>query len=123
VPLVGYVSAGAATTYFQQDGQLDEVPPPDGASEATVAVEIRGDSLGSFFDRWLVFYDDVRRPVTNDLVKTVRRRPRRWPGFDQEDPAQQDPRHLPPAFPDRGPDFRRRDRVGRAGEKHGAEVI
>lgn len=69
VPLVGYVSAGAAATYFQQDsGHLDEVPAPDNASEATVAVEIRGDSLGSFFDRWLVFYDDVRRPVTSDLV-------------------------------------------------------
>jgi hypothetical protein len=33
-----------------------------------VAVEIRGDSLGSFFNRWLVFYDDVRRPVTPDLI-------------------------------------------------------
>ena len=34
----------------------------------TVAVEIRGDSLGAFFNRWLVFYDDVRRPVTPDLI-------------------------------------------------------
>lgn len=69
VPLVGYVGAGAATHFFPQDiGHLDEVPAPDGSSSATVAVEIRGDSLGSFFDRWLVFYDDVRRPVTTDLV-------------------------------------------------------
>lgn len=69
VPLVGYVSAGAETHFFAQDGgQLDEVPAVEGMSEATVAVEIRGESLGSFFDRWLVYYDDVRRPVTSDLV-------------------------------------------------------
>lgn len=69
VPLVGYVSAGATAHFFAQDsGHLDEVAAPDGSSDATVAVEIRGDSLGSFFDRWLVFYDDVRRPVTSDLI-------------------------------------------------------
>lgn len=72
VPLVGYVGAGAATHFFSQDsGHLDEVPAFDGASEATVAVEIRGDSLGSFFDRWLVYYDDVRRPVTSDLINKL----------------------------------------------------
>lgn len=72
VPLVGYVGAGAATTFFPQDsGHLDEVPAPDGSSEATVAVEIRGDSLGSFFDRWLVYYDDVRRPVTADQINKL----------------------------------------------------
>ena len=31
-------------------------------------MEIRGDSLGSVFDRWLVFYDQVRRPITHDLI-------------------------------------------------------
>jgi hypothetical protein len=72
VPLVGYVGAGAAANFFSQDsGHLDEVPAPGGSSEATVAVEIRGDSLGSFFDRWLVFYDDVRRPVTSDLLNKL----------------------------------------------------
>ena len=49
-------------------GDLDEVDQPRGSTEATVAVEIRGDSLGPFFNRWLVFYDDVRRPVTSDLI-------------------------------------------------------
>jgi hypothetical protein len=47
---------------------LDEVDPPRGSTEDTVAVEIRGESLGAFFNRWLVFYDDVRRPVTPDLI-------------------------------------------------------
>lgn len=69
VPLVGYVGAGAETHFFAQDsGHLDDAPAVEGMSEATVAVEIRGESLGTFFDRWLVYYDDVRRPVTGDLI-------------------------------------------------------
>lgn len=67
VPLVGYVGAGA-TAYFVAAGELGEVEAPDGATDSTVAVEIRGDSLGPLFDHWLVFYDDVRRPVTTDLI-------------------------------------------------------
>lgn len=69
VPVVGYVGAGAAAHYYAEgQGNLDEVPAPDDASPATVAVEIRGESLGSFFNEWLVFYDDVREPVTPDLI-------------------------------------------------------
>lgn len=71
VNLVGYVGAGAETHFFANDAPLDEVPAPIGSTDSTVAVEIRGDSLGSFFDRWLVFYDDVRRPVTTDLVNKL----------------------------------------------------
>jgi hypothetical protein len=73
VDLVGYVGAGAETHFFNDDGPLDEVAAPIGSTEKTVAVEIRGDSLGSFFDRWLVFYDDVHRPIsmTSDLVNKL----------------------------------------------------
>jgi hypothetical protein len=67
--IVGYVGAGAAAhNYAVAQGDLDEIAAPEGASEHTVAVEIRGNSLGELFDRWLVFYDDVRRPVTEDLI-------------------------------------------------------
>jgi hypothetical protein len=67
--VVGYVGAGAeAHLYEVAQGDLDEVDVPHGSNEATVAVEIRGDSLGSFLNRWLVFYDDVRQPVTPDLI-------------------------------------------------------
>ena len=61
VPLVGYVGAGAIA-HFYADGQgpFDEVPAPDAANPTTVAVQIRGHSLGALFDNWLVFYDDVR---------------------------------------------------------------
>src|ERR1700678_2226491 len=61
VPLVGYVGAGAIA-HFYADGQgpFDEVSAPDAASASTVAVQIRGHSLGALFDSWLVFYDNVR---------------------------------------------------------------
>jgi hypothetical protein len=87
IDLVGYVGAGSRA-FFEPAGHLGTVTAPFGASEATVAVEIRGDSLGSSFDGWVAFYDDIRRPVTDDqlnrlcvvglfdgqiLVKTIKR--------------------------------------------------
>ena len=71
VRVIGYVGAGAQA-YFDDPGDLtDEVPAPDGATEETVAVEVRGESLGPLFDRWLVFYDDVHRPVTADQINRL----------------------------------------------------
>lgn len=68
-PMVGYVGAGAEAHLFNDgQGPFGMVDAPDGSTDATVAVEIRGESLGSFFDRWLVFYDDVRDPPTMDLI-------------------------------------------------------
>ena len=67
VRVVGYVGAGAvATLYATAQGPFDEVEPPVGASDDTVAVEVRGVSLGPAFDNALVFYDDDRNPVTPD---------------------------------------------------------
>lgn len=69
VPLVGYVGAGAETHLFAEgQGPFDQVDAPEGASETTVAVEIRGESLGALFDQWLIFYDKVERPVTSDMI-------------------------------------------------------
>lgn len=71
-PVVGFVAAGAEMTLFSDgQGPFDYVKAPDGATDKTVAVEIRGTSLGEFFDGWLVFYDDVRSPVTDDLLGKV----------------------------------------------------
>src|SRR5882757_1952448 len=62
VHVVGYVGAGAeAHIYDVPQADLDEVEAPVVSNEATVAVELRGNSLVSFFNRWLVFYDDIRR--------------------------------------------------------------
>jgi transcriptional regulator with XRE-family HTH domain len=72
VPLVGYVGAGSEAHYYAVAHEnLDEVPAIDGSTPQTVAVEIRGDSLGAIFNRWLVYYDDVRRPVTSDLLRAL----------------------------------------------------
>src|SRR5262249_49399503 len=61
--------AGATAHFYDvPQAHLDEITPPVGLAENTAAVEIRGDSLGPFFNRWYVFYDDVRRPVTPDLI-------------------------------------------------------
>jgi transcriptional regulator with XRE-family HTH domain len=69
VPLVGYVGAGAiAHFYADAQGPFDEVDAPDAASSSTVAVQIRGHSLGALFDNWLVFYDDVRDAPGEDLI-------------------------------------------------------
>lgn len=69
VPVVGYVGAGAAMNlYADGQGPFDYVAAPAGAGERTVAAEIRGDSLGTFFNQWLVFYDDVQNPVSDALI-------------------------------------------------------
>lgn len=68
VPLVGYVGAGAeAHFYALGSGELDRVPAPDGATADTVGVEVRGESLGALFQHWVVYYDEVRSPVTPDM--------------------------------------------------------
>jgi hypothetical protein len=68
IPIVGYVGAGAETHYYAvAQGEFDEIEPTQKLTDSTVAVEIRGDSLGAFFNRWLVLYDQVRRPATADL--------------------------------------------------------
>lgn len=72
VPVVGYVAAGsAAVLYSEGQGNLDYVTAPDNAGPMTVAAEIRGDSLGPVLDNWLVFYDDVRSPVTPDMFNKL----------------------------------------------------
>lgn len=68
IPIVGYVGAGSEAFFGVGQGNLGEVDAPDGATELTVAVEIRGTSLGELFDRWLIFYDERREPVTSDLI-------------------------------------------------------
>jgi DNA-binding XRE family transcriptional regulator len=69
VPVVGYVGAGAQAHFYEDaQGPFDWVAAPEGSTVSTVGVEIRGTSLGPLFDRWTVFYDEVRNPVTADLI-------------------------------------------------------
>jgi hypothetical protein len=69
VQIVGYVGAGSeAHHYGNSQGGLGSARMPPGGNERTVAVEIRGDSLGAPFDGWLIYYDDRREPPTDDLI-------------------------------------------------------
>lgn len=68
VMIVGHVGAGEEAFFADGQGPFGEVPAPSYATDSTVAVEIRGTSLGELFDRWLVFYDDIRTPPTRDMM-------------------------------------------------------
>lgn len=69
VPLVGFVGAGSEMAYFADAHSPDEfVKMPPNGTEDTVAVEIRGDSLGSAFVGWCAYYDERREPPTDDLL-------------------------------------------------------
>lgn len=69
VEVVGYAAAGGDGVVFFGDGQgpFDEVAAPAWATDKTVAVKIRGTSLGKQFDGWLAFYDDRRDPPDESL--------------------------------------------------------
>jgi transcriptional regulator with XRE-family HTH domain len=72
VKLVGFVSAGSVAVLYSEADDPDEwVEAPDGATERTVAAEIRGTSLGELFDRWLVFYDDLRERPSRSLLNKL----------------------------------------------------
>jgi transcriptional regulator with XRE-family HTH domain len=72
IPIVGYVGAstGEGALYGFAHDQFDEVSRPS-MPEKAVAVEIRGKSFGPLMDGMLVFYEDVRRPVTDDLIGSI----------------------------------------------------
>lgn len=72
VKIKGYVGAGAKAHYYAlADEEFEEVEAPAGSTDQTVAVEIKGKSFGPLLHSWLVFYDDVRSPVTDDLIGQV----------------------------------------------------
>jgi SOS-response transcriptional repressor LexA len=70
VPMVGYVGAGASATMFNaSQEELDRVEAPRSYTAQTVAVKVVGDSmLPMAEDGWLLYYDDRREPVTDDLI-------------------------------------------------------
>lgn len=70
VPIVGIVNAGGSNIMRSGiDGGLGEVEAPEGSTPQTVAVEVRGNSMGGRLeDGDTVFYDDRREPVTADLI-------------------------------------------------------
>jgi hypothetical protein len=69
IPIVGYVGAGAVAHFYgNSQGELERVPAPPDSTRDTVVVEVRGESLGPLFEHWLVYYDEVHSPVTQDMI-------------------------------------------------------
>jgi transcriptional regulator with XRE-family HTH domain len=70
VPLVGLVGAGAQLVFHHEThGPFDEVEAPPASSASMVAVEVKGDSMRGFADDgYLLYYEDRREPVTDDLL-------------------------------------------------------
>jgi SOS-response transcriptional repressor LexA len=72
VKLKGYVGAGAeAHFYALSDEDFEEVEAPISANDQTIAVEIKGTSFGPLMDSWIVYYDDIRSPITEDLLGKI----------------------------------------------------
>lgn len=73
VPVVGFVDADSLVhrTAAPRKGERERVPGLASASIDTVAVDIRGEALGPLLNGWLLFYDDTRRKVTDDIVGTL----------------------------------------------------
>jgi transcriptional regulator with XRE-family HTH domain len=68
-PLIGYIGAGAVAHFYAEgQGPYEEIDAPHDARPQTVAVQVRGHSLGPLFDNWLIFYDDVRNPPDDSLI-------------------------------------------------------
>jgi hypothetical protein len=73
VPIVGEVGAGnAAHFYAKGQGPFGDAPAPEGATDDTVALEVRGESLGSFFDDWLVYYDEARTQGASTCCRSAK---------------------------------------------------
>jgi transcriptional regulator with XRE-family HTH domain len=70
VPLIGFVGAATEINLFGNgQGPFDYVEMPPNATENTVAVEVRGDSMsGSADDRYLLYYNNVQEPPTEALL-------------------------------------------------------
>lgn len=67
--VVGYVGAGSEAHYYAlADDEFEEVEAWPGSSDKAVAVEIRGKSFGPLMDGWIVHYEDVRSPITDDML-------------------------------------------------------
>jgi hypothetical protein len=65
----GYIGRGGRVYFYQVAPEdLEEIELPNLVTESTVAFEIRGKSMGSFFNHWFLLFDDLRRRPTPDLV-------------------------------------------------------
>src|SRR5262245_45087141 len=67
VPFIGYVAPRDVVRFFAAD-EITEAPTIEGATAATVAIEVRNNGD---FHRWLAYFDNHRRPMTPALFGQV----------------------------------------------------
>lgn len=72
VPLLGFVGAGAELITFDVhagDEQLEEVERPNGSTDTTVAVQVRGDSMKpAYKDGDILYYDTQENGRLEHLI-------------------------------------------------------
>lgn len=69
IKILGSVGAGGqALLYSEGQGDHGEIAASESDPPSAAAALIVGTSLGEFFDGWYAVYDNVRRPVTDDLI-------------------------------------------------------
>lgn len=69
IAIVGYAGAGDDGVNFGEgQGPFGEIRAPDWATDKTVAVHVRGTSLGALLDGWYALYDDRRDPPDHSLA-------------------------------------------------------
>jgi hypothetical protein len=67
--IIGYVGTAAQTyLYAVAPEDLEELELSKLITETTRVLEIRGNSMGSFYSDWLVLYDDLRETATPNLI-------------------------------------------------------
>src|SRR5271166_1713750 len=72
IPVMGYVGAGSEGHYYAlSQGYLDELDFPDRLTDTTDIIELHDHGLGPLFDRWVLFFGEMREPVTDDLFDYV----------------------------------------------------
>jgi transcriptional regulator with XRE-family HTH domain len=72
VPVVGYAGAGSELHYYDlADTPWGEATMPPGGNEKTVAIQIRGTSLGSHLDGWYAYYDNVQAPPDDRSLRRM----------------------------------------------------
>lgn len=68
----GYVGANGQTGFYAvNQSDLTQIEASESDPPNAVAVEIMGDSLGPLLDRWYAIYNDVRSPVTDDMINKL----------------------------------------------------
>jgi hypothetical protein len=66
-PIIGYVGENSRIHFYSvARSQLDDAESPKNPTDKTVGLEILGSTIGP--RKWIVFYDEVREPLTPDLI-------------------------------------------------------